>query len=248
MRLSRLCLWGMLVAGAAALAAAASDLLVPLTGLGDERVMIPLILAGVYFCLALACAVARERRRWPGPMLSGVVVGAAVTACWIGAMWVDEDVLERWLWVLVWPTCWTCLAALLGILALAPPGSRWVATVRRLTLVVLVLLALHVALAFTLYPRGGSGARDPAIDWSRRQEYENAALRSGGALALLAAGGVACTLVGGWLRRGSERGEPAEPRPARPFWLQCPRCAAEQTALTGWWSCERYGLRVRVET
>jgi hypothetical protein len=193
----------------------------------------------VYAVVGLGCAAAYENGKAPRLMRSGMIIGLIGLLGWIACL-LMPGMQEPYtaIRVLIWTTVWPCLMTLVGLLLLLPLHSGWRWWCRALTFVLLASLALFVAGAFSLYPADGSN----------RWEYENDAARIGWALALVAAGSMAATLVVGIA--GALTGRAAVPTTAAPraaYWLACPRCGREQEAFTGDHHCIACNLRTRVE-
>lgn len=76
--------------------------------------------------------------------------------------------------------------------------------------------------------------------WSAHQDF----VHSTGMVLLLFTGAFLIATLLAAFHQGSAA--PTPPADRRSYWLCCPRCAREQTALTGVHHCERCGLRVEV--
>ncbi len=241
MRLTRLVLWGMVAAVGLTVLALVASLMFPLV-MPQVQDLLP---TGIFVVLAhgvaFGCAVAREQGRAPRLMLSGIGAAAAALVACLVMIWVkgaaDFDELGV---IVTWPTVWACLVMVIGLLLMPRPRPGWWIWMRRASFVLLVVLAAHICLAVTLYPAVGA-----AGDWDRVSRYEEIAQRIGGVLALLAGGLLVAVFLGVWVPGLAPL--PARAIEARPYWLRCPRCHAEQRAVTGTSSCQRCGLRIRVE-
>ena len=186
------------------------------------------------FCVqALGCAVVAEHGRAVALMRSGIVAGAIALGGWLAVVF-DVSGSDELLWtkVVTWPTTWASLILFVGVLRLPRVRVRWWRSLRIATIVLLELLAAHIALAVSFAPEYG---------W----RYQEMAFRFGAAIALLAAGGVVTTFITAWTLRLS--GAVDSQRESVPFWLTCPRCGAEQEGVTEGYACSQCRLRIRVQ-
>lgn len=237
MRLTRLVLWGMVAAVGLTVLALVASLMFPLVMLQWEDLLPTGILVVLAHGVAFGCAVAREQGRAPRLMLSGIWAAAAALVACVVMIWVEGAADFDELGVIAtWPTVWACLVMVIGLLVMPRARPGWWIWMRRASFVLLAVLAAHICLAVTFYP---------AVGWEQRYEYEQIAQRIGGVVALLAGGSIVAVFLGVWVPGLAPL--PARAVEARPYWLQCPRCHAEQRAVTGTSPCQRCGLRIRVE-
>lgn len=237
MRLTRLVLWGMVAAVGLTVLALVASLMFPLVMLQWEDLLPTGIFVVLAHGVAFGCAVAREQGRAPRLMLSGIWAAAAALVACVVMIWVEGAADFDELGVIVtWPTVWACLVMVIGLLIMPRARPGWWIWMRRASFVLLAVLAAHICLAVTFYP---------AVGWEQRYEYEQIAQRIGGVVALLASGSIVAVFLGVWVPGLAPL--PARAVEPRPYWLRCPRCHAEQRAVTGTSPCQRCGLRIRVE-
>ena len=237
MRLTQLVLWGMVAAVGLTVLALAASLMFPLVMLQWEDLLPTGIFVVLAHGVAFGCAVAREQGRAPRLMLSGIWAAAAALVACVVMIWVEGAADFDELGVIVtWPTVWACLVMVIGLLIMPRARPGWWIWMRRASFVLLAVLAAHICLAVTFYP---------AVNWEQRYEYEQIAQRIGGVVALLASGSIVAVFLGVWVPGLAPL--PARAVEPRPYWLRCPRCHAEQRAVTGTSPCQRCGLRIRVE-
>ena len=250
-RLSRLYLWMIAGTVAAGVAVLGNEFfgIVYARGLG-EMLFVCLILALGYAIVGLVCATVYERGKSPRLMRSGMIIGLVALVCWFAALLVpplrEEFATVR---LVIWPTVWACLMMFVGVLLLLPMYDGWRWWLRVVAMCLLAAFALFIAGAVTLYPYPSlymsSGEWDEAA-WQRLWRYEQRAYQIGGAIALLAGGALATTLVAGVMHMIS--GRATQMATARTtYWLRCPRCGREQEALTGEYHCTQCRLRTKVE-
>jgi hypothetical protein len=201
-----------------------------------------LLIAFIVF--ALGCAAALDRGRLPGLLRSALVVGAVALIGWIGMVWLARRQTELlWLKFSVWPTCWAGLMMLIGLLMLPQRRALWWIWLRRATIVLLAVLALNIGVSVTGMTRYDPYASHAEL--ASRWRWENITGRISAVLALLAAPALLATFLSPWLMGLGGRDDGAEASDS--YWLQCPRCDAEQQAMTGSHHCSRCGLLVRLE-
>ncbi len=244
MHLSRLLLWALAVAVVATFAATIAGILNPIVMPNAWKLLGSGVLAVVFLGVALGCALPLENGRAPRLMCSGIAMGIAALVGWVCAVWLaDYMTIFVWQRVVTWPTTWACLMMLIGLLLLPKARRGWWMWLRRASIVLLALLAAHICLATTFYPDYGWQATED--QWEKVWRYETFAYRTGGVLALLAGGGVVVTFLVAWLPGLTGRPETEVERLS--YWVQCPRCKAEQQALTGTYACRDCRLQMRVE-
>ncbi len=245
MRLTKVLLWGIAGAVGLMLAAGVASWFFPLLR-GDLEQLLGLgVLIVLFFCVALGCAAALERGRAPRLMRSGITIGAVALAGWISMIWfADYTTKLTWQKILTWPTTWACLMMVMGLVLMPRPRAAWWMWLRRVTIVLLCLLSLHICLATSFYPAFDYNVTTPT-QWERIWRYGEIVYRIGGVLTFLAGAGVAFTFlvlaVPGFADAASREVQRVS------YWLQCPRCRSEQQALTGEYSCRQCGLHIRVE-
>ena len=242
MRLSRVFLWAMAATITLTVGVPIVSLWPPVAMPSPMELVALGIVILIYIVIGLSCAVALEKGRAPWLMRSGIIVGLLAWIGWFAsARWQGPSMI--WQKVLCWPTTWAFLMMVVAWLLLPRATVRWWVLLRRITFVLLGILAVHICVAVACYPEYEySSASD--FDWSYQRKYEDVVFRIGGVLTMLAAGGVAATLLGVLATRG---GAPAQPLQRLPFGLTCPRCGARQTAMTGVHHCEQCRLQIRVE-
>jgi len=183
---------------------------------------------------AVACAIALERQVAPRLMLSGLIANAVALAVSVVTLWFDllntYPHLPR---LVVWPGVWALAAALLGLLLIPRSPGPWWSVLRRLSIVLLLILAVYSALAVTFAPLN-------AANFSAWREYEEIAMRVFFVLLTPFLGLFAATFLTLWMMP-----RPSESR-REPLWLTCPRCNTEQTLTTGGARCATCGLGIRV--
>jgi hypothetical protein len=239
MRLSRILLWAIAVTAVLTIVAPLVLFYYPIGRLQLAVVVGAGILLLLYLVCAMTCAVAMESGRAPRLMRSGMIAGAIAIVSWLGLIAIEPDwpILLAVQRVIIWPSVWVCLMMLVALTLMPRPHQRWWLALRNVTIGALALVAIHIALAFTFYPN--------ADEWQTQREYEDAAVRVGGALAVLAAAMMIFTMLTAWAPRFL--GDRVTHRPQLSYWLRCPRCEYEQSATTGAHACARCGLNVRVE-
>ncbi|HVP72545.1 MAG TPA: hypothetical protein VMS30_02325 [Phycisphaerales bacterium] len=248
MRLSRLYLWTIAGTVAAGVAALANEFLgiIYARDLG-EVLFVCMILTLGYAIVGLACATVYERGKSPGLMRSGMIVGLVALVGWFAALLVpplrEEFDTVR---VVIWPTVWACLMMLVGVLLLLPMYDGWRWWLRGVTLCLLGAFGLFIAGAVTFYPYPPMVGSWESAAWEQLQRYEEGAYQIGGAIALLAGGALATTLIAGIMHAISGRAKQIA-TVRTPYWLRCPRCGRAQQAVTGEYHCTQCRLRTKVE-
>lgn len=195
----------------------------------------------LYLVVGLGCSVPLENGRAPRLMRSGIILGALALVAWCAGLMIanhgQNGTGETFFKIIIWPTTWACLMMLVGLVLMTRKASGWRMSLRRGTILLLILLAAHICLGITFYPDGD--------DWETRNAYEDITFRAGGVMALVTGAAIAMTFLSAWLGRGSA--EPPQGAKRLPYWFHCPRCEEEQTSTTGSSHCRRCGLRIRVE-
>jgi hypothetical protein len=231
MKLSRILLWAMVATAGVTGLAYAVVMFLPLPGMwvsSPEKILAGGLCTIAYLTVAILCAVGAESGRAPRLMRSGIIVGAVGLLILIVAMAPESEAIMK---VAMVPSTWAGLVALIGLLLLPRRRPGWWAAARRSAIVLLSLLALVFCLT-VVFPR-----EDDAVFQVTH--------RIMGAIALLAGGAVAATLLGVWIPGFAA--PPVYSGERRPYWLRCPRCASEQEATTGEHCCDSCGLDIRVE-
>jgi hypothetical protein len=173
-------------------------------------------------------------------MRSGMILGLAAWAGWFLVIFYQSGPSDVWERVLCWPTTWAFLMMVVSWLVLPRTSVGWWMLLRRATFVLLGILAAEICLAITCYPEYSSGG-----SWVSRRAYEDVAVQIGGILSLLAAGGIAGTLLGTLAAR--EASPTTYSMERTPYSLRCPRCGTHQSAMTGPHHCQHCRLLIRVE-
>jgi hypothetical protein len=233
MRLSKICLWGMAVATVATLLSPVVATVFPAVS-DPARLFGSGLIVLAFFGVTMGAAAVIDNGHVPKLMWSGVAVGALAAALWITALWTATgNSFLVWQKLFTWLIAYACFVMITGVLLLVRAEVPWHRWLRRVTIVLVGLLGLQIALATSLHPGYGSG---PVGD------YEINAARLGAVIGLLAAGGVAGTLIGAWLCRVS-----GWAAPVLDYWIRCPRCGREQSLRTGASACAQCGLAVKLE-
>ncbi len=233
MSLNRILLWAMVATVVVSgLCYAVFTYVPPLARLVNEPAMI--LLGGlfmlVYLTAALVCAVGAQRGRAPRLMRSGIIVGGAGLLMLYAAMISESDLLLR---IALGPVLWAGLMGVIGLLLLPRWRPGWWTWARWAAIELSSLLAVIGFVSGSLVPDGTAYLLEEIL------------ARIAAAVALLAGGAVVAMLLGVWVP-GLAR-PPAAGGAPRPYWLCCPRCAAEQQATTGEYRCAACGLGIRVE-
>ena len=240
MRWSRFFLWAIPAAIVLMAAAFVAPYFYPIRMLRSEMVLGYGTMVMLYLVVGLCCSVPLESGRAPRLMSSGIILGAASLAGWAVGLAIASNsrngISDVFFKVIVWPTTWACLMAIIGLLLLIKKGSGWRRILRISSMAPLILLAADICLAVTFYPDD---------DRSLRYAYEDAAFRIGSVLAMLAGAAIVMTFLAAWLGFGQPQS--AAVIGSLPYWFRCPRCADEQASITGACSCRRCGLKIRVE-
>ena len=233
MRLSRILLWAMVATvGVTGLLWAVVVLTPPLNSWVSEPAK---IIAGglctlAYLTVAIVCAVGAESGRAPRLMRSGIIVGAVGLLTLIAAMIAESEAILK---VAALPSTWAVLVALIGLLLLPRRRPGWWTSAQRASIALVSMMAVAFCVSVVFQPEVDAYTFDQII-W-----------RIIGAIALLAGGVVAATLLGVWIPGFAP--PPEVSRERRPYWLRCPRCASAQEATTGEYRCRSCGLGIRVE-
>lgn len=151
MRLSKVLMWCLVgsVVLAVALTILASTSLVWWI---DPEIPMALGAGAVVLCtIALGCAVVMERGRSIWWMRSGIVA-CGVCVAELAVLIPLPELLDDWLLpiVLIWPFAWALLMLAVGILMLPKRRGGWWEWLRRISIVLVALLAGHCCLAASL--------------------------------------------------------------------------------------------------
>lgn len=217
-------------------------------GRNMDVIVASIAIAIPFLAMCICCSIAMERHHLPRWMRSGLYAAGIALVGWIIHFWRFDSFaretfpLDKYI---IWPSVWAGAMALFGLLALpAPPRRSW-RSVRNVTLVLVCLLAAHIALATTLYPKrppAGLSMTEENNYYDRRYEFEEYGYRIGMTLGLITLAGLSTSFL--LLLLLPKR--PGQIDAPRPYWLTCPRCAKEQTLHTGWDRCPNCGLEISV--
>ncbi|UCD73932.1 MAG: hypothetical protein JSV91_09045 [Phycisphaerales bacterium] len=184
---------------------------------------------------ALGCAVAFERGRERIWMMSGLLASAIAAFAWIAMVWVGsfKPILA------MPPTCWAGLMLLTSLTLRQRLKNAWAIWLRRFTILLGSLLALHLCVSICAYP-----VVDERLSWQTSERFAELAARSGGVLAIL-------TCVSYLVFLGTTgfseltRGE-TEPIGEFEMRAVCPRCGARIEIRSGGDQCGACGLKIKV--
>jgi hypothetical protein len=238
MRMRAAFLWSMIVSLSLAALLGIAALLLPRYG-PEEEILFSTGTFASFSLVALMCAVVLERRRLTPLMWAGITSSWAAVIAWLVLIWGDWSLLgARWERIAQAGGTFTlvaCGAALVGLLSLPRFDQRSPTIVRWSTVVVSAALAVQIFCMIWWY------------DWIERYIDDEILARAMGVLSILTACGSVVTPIL-WKVQAMRRAGSVESIPIKvKVGIECPRCHAKQSLMTGPTRCTECGLRITID-
>jgi hypothetical protein len=231
-------LWSMIVSLSLAALLGIAALLLPRYG-PEEEILLSTGVFASFSLVALMCAVVLERRRLTSLMWAGVASSWSAVVAWLILIWVDWSLLaargERMAQTGGTFTVLACGAALVGLLSLPRFDQRPPSIVRWSTVGVSAALGLQILGMIWWF------------DWIERYIDDEILARGMGVLCILTACGSVITPIL-WKVQAMRRAGSVESVPLKvKVGIECPRCHAKQSLMTGPARCTECGLRITID-
>jgi hypothetical protein len=228
-------LWSMIVSLSLAALLGIAALVLPDYGPEDEILFSTAVFAA-FSLVALMCAVVVERRRLAPLMWAGVASSWSAAIAWLIIIWCESWLpwrnLERIAQIGGTFTVLACGAALVGLLSLPRFDQRPPTIVRWSTVGVSAALGVQIFCMIWWF------------DWIRRYIDDDILVRGMGVLCILTACGSVITPIL-WKVQAMRRAGSVESVPIKvKIGIECPRCHAKQSLMTGPTRCTECGLHI----
>jgi hypothetical protein len=238
MRMRAAFLWSMIVSLSLAALLGIAALLLPRYG-PEEEILLSTAVFASFSLLALMCAVVLERRRLTHLMWAGVASSWSATIAWLVLIWFEGPLpwsgVERVAQTGGTFTLLACGAALVGLLSLPRFDQRPPSIVRWSTVGVSAALGLQIFCMIWWF------------DWIEHYIDEEVLARGMGVLCILTACGSVITPIL-WKVQAMRRAGSVESVPLKvKIGIECPRCHAKQSLMTGPARCTECGLRITID-
>jgi hypothetical protein len=238
MRMRATFLWSMIVSLSLAALLGIAALVLPDYG-PEEEILFSTAVFAIFSLIALLCAVVLERRRLMALMWAGVASSWSAAVAWLIVIWCESQFpwssLEYVAQIGGTFTVLACGAALVGLLSLPRFDQRPPSIVRWSTVGVSAALGLQIFLMIWWF------------DWIERYIDEEILARGMGVLCILTACGSVITPIL-WKVQAMRRAGSVESVPIRvKIGLECPRCHAKQSLMTGPTRCTECGLHITID-
>ena len=228
---------GFVLAGSvlAAIVLAVIDFSVPYLIPGGYLLMAAACIVAGLAIPALGCAVAFELGRARIWMMSGLLASALAAVLWIAMIWMGSFALI----LAVPPTCWAGLMLLVALTLRQRLRSAWAIWLRRLTIFIGLLLAVHLCVSICVFPIVDERASGQASD-----RFADISTRSGGVLGILTA--ISYLVFMGTTGFSQLTGDGTEPIGEFVMRAACPRCGTRIEVRSGGDQCSACGLKIKV--
>ena len=238
MRMRAAFLWSMIVSLSLAALLGIAALLLPRYG-PEEEILLSTAVFASFSLVALMCAVVLERRRLAPLMWAGITSSWAAVIAWVVLIWCDWMLWsgggERVVQAGGTFTVLACGAALVGLLSLPRFDQRPPSIVRWTTVGVSAALAVQIFCMIWWF------------DWIERYIDDEILARGMGVLCILTACGSVITPIL-WKVQVMRRAGSVESVPIKvKVGIECPRCHAKQSLMTGPTRCTECGLRITID-
>jgi len=238
MRMRAAFLWSMIVSLSLAALLGIAALLLPRYG-PEEEILGSTGVFASFSLVALMCAVVLERRRLAKLMWAGVASSWSATIAWFVLIWFEGPLswsgVERVAQTGGTFTVLACGAALVGLLSLPRFDQRPPSIVRWATVGVSAALGVQVLGMIWWF------------DWIERYIDGEILVRELGVLSILTACGSVITPIL-WKVQAMRRAGSVESVPLKvKIGIECPRCHAKQSLMTGPTRCTECGLRITID-
>jgi hypothetical protein len=231
-------LWSMIVSLSLAALLGIAALLLPRYG-PEEEILFSTGVFASFSLVALLCAVVLERRRLAKLMWVGVASSWSATIAWLVLTWFEGSLsrsgVERVAQTGGTFTLLACGAALVGLLSLPRFDQRPPSIVRWTTVGVSGALAVQIFCMIWWF------------DWIELYIDGEILARGMGVLCILTACGSVITPIL-WKVQAMRRAGSVDSVPLKvKVGIECPRCHAKQSLMTGPTRCTECGLRITID-
>ena len=238
MRMRAAFLWSMIVSLSLAALLGIAALLLPRYG-PEEEILGSTGVFASFSLVALMCAVVLERRRLAPLMWAGVASSWSATIAWLVLIWFEGPLpssgVERVAQTGGTFTVLACGAALVGLLSLPRFDQRPPSIVRWTTVGVSAALGVQIFCMIWWF------------DWIERFIDNEILARGMGVLSILTACGSVITPIQ-WKVQAVRRAGSGDSAPLKvKVGIECPRCHAKQSLVTGPARCTECGLRITID-